>query len=198
MISYRFTRAAAVFALLALGSMSGCSDAGYGVSVGLTETEAAAVNAALTSPEAGKAFLSGTTVLSIDPRYGSQIEHLAADGKSYLWFPGQIRTTPGHWRVTGDSSGSPRMCFLYGANSYDPVEKTYGGAWECASLELYLGHLMQLAKGDPFGLHDGSAPFPMPKPPQALDMIDAQAKGAGKVSQRPLQLIFDRLARFKG
>ncbi|MBH1973456.1 MAG: hypothetical protein I8H94_00080 [Rhodobacteraceae bacterium] len=155
------------------------------------------MNAALASPEAGKAFLSGTTALSIDTKYGSQIEYLAPDGKSYLWFPGQTRTTPGRWRVDGDSNGAPRMCFLYGANSYDPVQKTYGGAWECGNLELYLGQLLQLAKGDPFGLRDGSAPFPMPKPPQALDLIGAQAEGAGKVSQRPLQLIFDRLARFK-
>jgi hypothetical protein len=56
-----------------------------------------------------------------------------------------------------------------------------------------VAHLSQLAKGDPFGLSDGTAPFPMVTLPEADFMQGAQAKGAGKVSQKPLSFVFDRL-----
>lgn len=158
----------------------------------LDTAEASGLNAALASAEAGRSYLAGTTTLSLDERYGSQIEYLSPDGRSFLWFPGQIQTTPGHWRVERARDNQPRMCFLYGAGSYDPVQKDFGGSWECGPLALYLAHLSQLAKGDPLGLRDGMAPFPMPSLPYALDIAQAQAEAEGKVSQHPLSFIFDR------
>lgn len=195
MIAAKLAGGATALALLALTFLSGCGGVGYEPTSRLATDEATAMKAAMATQEAGSAYLSGTTALSMSPGYGTQVEYLAPDGRSFLWFPGQIRTTPGHWRVDRDGTGQPRMCFLYGADSYDPVQQTYGGNWECAALGQYFGHLMQLAKGDPFGLHDGMAPFPMLRPPYGLDMKGAQAEGGGKVSQRPLIFVFDRIKR---
>jgi hypothetical protein len=156
-----------------------------------TAQEAASITQATSSATEGQKFLSGTTALSISGAYGTQIEYLAPDGSSDLWFPGSSGTTPGRWKVVESGSGEPVMCFLYGANSYDPVQKTYGGAWECGPLKRYIMRLGSLAVGDPFRLANGKVPFMMP-PGAFMVLAQAQEKAGRSASQAPLQYRFNR------
>lgn len=85
------------------------------------------------------------------------------------------------------------MCFLYGANSYDPVQRTYGGNWECGPLKLYIWHLYSLAKGDPFKLSRSVAPFVIPPNELLFDFRSVQQYGKSKVSQAPVTYLFNRM-----
>lgn len=199
----------AALALLATLTLAACADespyAADGTpQPGLTAEEAASIARTNTSATEGQRFLSGATALSISGDYGTQIEYLSADGSSDLWFPGSGHTTPGHWKVVDTSSGAPNMCFLYGANSYDPVEHSYGGSWECAPLMRYLMNLQSLANGDPFRLASGKVPFVMPRgAAMTLDQaqhyrgtatqLDQAMNGRSHaISQAPLHYRFNR------
>jgi len=157
-----------------------------------TTEEAAGISQATSSAAEGQKFLSGTTALSISENYGTQIEYLAPDGSSDLWFPGSPRTTPGHWKVMASTSGAPVMCFLYGPNSYDPVLHAYGGNWECGPLQQYILHLHTLAIGDPFRLANGKVPFVMPRG-AVMPLPQVQEQAGRAVSQAPLHYRFNRL-----
>jgi hypothetical protein len=116
------------------------------------------LQAVTTSPEALTAFLSNTTVRTYDGYHGSQIEHLTADGRTFLWYPENMRLVPGLW-TTRKVGARVQMCFQYGANTYNPADNTRGGNWECRGSRGYLIGAEEIAEGDPLSLASGRLPF---------------------------------------
>ena len=111
-------------------------------------------------------FLSGNTIwVHSDPDdfgggHGTQVEFHAANGKTYLWYPGNSRPVIGQWKVETDASGTPALCYLYSRNSFNPVTRARGGNWECSRQNwIYLGDSY---KGDVFDLSSGRLPFTIP------------------------------------
>lgn len=116
------------------------------------------LQAVTATPEALLSFLSNTTVRTYSGFHGSQIEHLTADGRTFLWYPGNMRPVPGRWTVRQRGS-RVQMCFQYGANTYNPADNTRGGDWECGPSRLYLLGAEEIAQGDPLDLSSGRLPF---------------------------------------
>jgi hypothetical protein len=179
------------FALIALPLMLAACVSNSSI-VGLTAEEAAVTSNATSSATEGQKFLSGTTAWSLSAGFGTQIEYLAPDGTSDLWFPGNTGTVPGQWKVVEAASGETAMCFLYSANSYDVIARQRGGSWECRPLQAYLKNLFGLVSGDPFRLANGKIPFVLAKE-QYLTLDQAQEQAGSGASQSPLDYKFNSI-----
>lgn len=107
------------------------------------------------------------TLLFYDPSHGNQIEYFAPDGKCYLWYPGNKRALPGHWRMEGDN-----ICFLFGANTYNPVTGEIGGNWEKRPFKHFAETVAHTANGDVHGLATGQIPHSLQAHP-ALESVEA-------------------------
>lgn len=130
---------------------------------------AALLLAAVSSASA--ASLANKTQQSYSPGHGMQIEYLAADGASWLWYPGNTRVLAGQWKAEGAD-----ICFRYGKNSYNPVTRQRGGDWECAPLKVYNSTLVTSTKGDIFGLAGRKkVPFDLPAKLLPINQLKAIA-----------------------
>lgn len=89
----------------------------------------------------------GWTTMFYERGHGTQIEYLAPNGKSYLWYPGNNVVLMAPWQKK-----PKQICYLYGTNTYNPVTGSRGGKWQCTSLSTYTGMVAEQAKGDVFGL----------------------------------------------
>lgn len=99
---------------------------------------------------------AGRTIVFHDPLHGTQVEHYAAGGEAFLWYPGNRRTVPGRWEVR---TAKQRICFRYGTQTFNPVTRRRGGAWNCTPLRLHRRLARASCAGDPFGLASGRLPF---------------------------------------
>ena len=120
-----------------------------------------------TSPPALRQFVAGTTHKSYSREHGTQIEHLAADGRSFLLYPGNRAIVPGRWDArsyvapaTGETVAT--LCFLYPRNSYNPVLDLPGGEWRCSNADGYLMNTDEIVPGDPLGLASSRVPTVLP------------------------------------
>lgn len=119
-------------------------------------------------PGSAKEFpYADKTLLFYDPSHGNQIEYFAPDGKCYLWYPGNKRALPGHWRMEGDS-----ICFLFGSNTYNPVTGEIGGNWDKRPFQSFAATVEHTADGDVHGLATGRVPYSLPAHP-ALESVEA-------------------------
>lgn len=107
------------------------------------------------------------TLLFYDPSHGNQIEYFAPDGKCYLWYPGNKRALPGHWRMEGDN-----ICFLFGSNTYNPVTGEIGGNWDKRPFNHFAKTVARTADGDVHGLATGQVPHSLQAHP-ALESVEA-------------------------
>jgi len=128
------------------------------------------------------------TAMTYDAGHGTQIEYTSADGKTYLWYPGNTRIVPGRYKIDNmtlplDSRpNSPMvslaaMCFRYGANSHNPATGRKGGDWECLPLSIYADRRREVRKGDIFGLSGRqSVPFKLDKKKTSLSLLLKKCK----------------------
>jgi hypothetical protein len=118
--------------------------------------------------------VGGFTNMSRDPGHGTQVEYVAQDGKTYLWYPGNTNILKGQWKIEDGN-----MCFNYGANSYNPVTKQRGG-WECGPVRAYQAGIAKRVPGDPMGLAGRRAvPFDLTGRARSLDQILAMVINPG-------------------
>lgn len=134
------------------------------------EARREAAAATWTPTLAANAF-AGRTTKNWSRWHGTQIEYLAADGRSYLWYPGNHVIVPGYWKTKKDWAGNTQICGLYGGDTYNPVTGERGGNWECYFAYDYLIEHEELVQGDPLRLKQ-QVPFVMPK---KIDMSISQA-----------------------
>lgn len=90
---------------------------------------------------------SDMTYLSYSDQHGVQIEYLAPSGKTYLWYPGNRAVVAGEWTEVLD-----RVCYRYGADTFNPVTRRQGGDWECRFTDILAEANLDALAGDPFDL----------------------------------------------
>ena len=105
----------------------------------------------------GAKHLIEKTVVFFDDFHGTQVAYFTADGREYLWYPGNQRSLPGFWRTTADK----KICFSYPTSSIKPATGVAGADWECGSLSGHSARIVQVSEGDVFNLTSGKIPFVM-------------------------------------
>ncbi len=89
-----------------------------------------------------RAHYAGFTVKSYSPDHGTQVEYMSPDGRCFLWYPGNRIVLPCKWKVNKQPAKTvfdkkrpnittPHVCYSYPENSYNPVTKQRGSAWQC-------------------------------------------------------------------
>lgn len=112
--------------------------------------------------ESARNYLADTTLGDWNRLHGTQIEYLAANGRAYLWYPGNRKPVSGEWETRNARLGAAEICFRYGTNTYNPVTRTSGGSWECQGVYQYTAWKFERVVGDPFHLESGRLPFVLP------------------------------------
>lgn len=116
-----------------------------------------------TTVEGMTGFMADRTIMTYSSGHGTQVEYSAANGRTFLWYPGNTRTVLGEWKVEerdirlpGGEGVTARkvtlICYRYGANTYNPVTNQRGGAWECRPAAPDLRLIVESVQGDVFGL----------------------------------------------
>jgi hypothetical protein len=115
--------------------------------------------------------IAGRTLRSWEPAHGAQIEYMRPNGRAYLWYPGNRVVVPSFWRAEA-IRGLASICFLYPLRSYNPVTRQLGGRWECRPERVWARHVVEVARGDIFGLSRRAAtPFPLPREPLSFSEL---------------------------
>lgn len=146
-----------------------------------------------------RAALSDKTHLSLSAAHGPQIEYSSADGRVYLWYPGNNVILPGTWEVKsakytkrttrGDQvtefAGSLAMnCYRYGSNTYNPVTRSRGSRPECEVASKANAANVEVADGDIFGLSQRSeAPFVLTRDIESFAQVRARVPGPSASSR---------------
>lgn len=140
---------------------------------------------AAADPEIVAAAFGDRTVLTHSAQHGTQVEYIAANGDSFLWYPGNDAILRGSFAVLWENASAeiddPRegryrgqvklnyVCFRYGANTYNPAGGHRGGGYECGSYAQQRMTVKETRKGDVFGLSTrSSAPFPLGREAQTI------------------------------
>lgn len=98
-----------------------------------------------------KAYFSGNTLNYYARGHGTQVEYMAPNGYSYLWYPKNKAIVPGKWKVEL-MYGRVHICYKYPSNSYNALTLQWGGKWHCDDADRSLDDNLERIKGDPFGL----------------------------------------------
>lgn len=124
----------------------------------------------LFAPVVSAQQLGDYTHLSVSSDHGTQVEYLAADGRTFLWYPGNRTILAGQWKRQGDN-----VCFAYGGNTYNPSTGHRGGGFECMPFQLYWGTIEQRMPGDILGLANRTdVPFRLEKRRTTLEKLLAR------------------------
>jgi hypothetical protein len=115
--------------------------------------------------------------------HGTQIEYLAADGRAFLWYPGNKVVLSGNWRteteprtVTDRSKERhftvASLCFRYKTTRINPQTGESGANWSCTPSLFYLRRKKEEVTGDVFGLsRQGAPPFILDREATTLDAL---------------------------
>lgn len=103
------------------------------------------------SPQAGQTYLTYSP-------HGYQVNFFDANGKSWLWYPGNVRAVPEDWKFV-----SADICFRHPKNTANPVTGRAGGNFECMPKELLRRTTVAALDGDPFNLATGAVPYRLNK-----------------------------------
>jgi hypothetical protein len=103
--------------------------------------------ACIGEPAFGQADFVNKTRVSFGPGHGTQVSYMRSDGAVFLWYPGNRVVLRGDWRIQDG-----RVCFRYGANTYNPVTGRGGGGWECRPIGAFSRTTVDRVPGDVFGL----------------------------------------------
>lgn len=117
------------------------------------------------------------TLMHYDPQHGTQIEYFDKTGSwTYLWYPGNRATNPGQVLYVDANKGPDQLCFRYGPQIYEKLTPDSGG-FECQPQSAHDGSIVERAKGDVFGLSDGSIPFVLTKERTTIGALRKKMKG---------------------
>lgn len=120
--------------------------------------------------------LADHTHMSYSRDHGTQVAYLTANGRTFLWYPGNRVILSGRWKREGEN-----VCFVYGENTYNPSTGTRGGNWECMPFNLYWRSVEQLMPGDILGLSRRTdAPFRLERGRTTLEKLLARVSPGAK------------------
>lgn len=134
-----------------------------------------------------RSALSDTTQVSFSGAHGTQAEYAGRDGRTYLWYPGNRLVLTGRWKaeplfIEYAEDGklikrfeNSKICFSYGADTYNPATGHAGGGWECQTFHDYGKRIGELRRGDLLHLRGrADVPFILTKDKQSLDELRAR------------------------
>jgi hypothetical protein len=104
------------------------------------------------------------------PGPGTQVEFLAEDGWSYLWYPGNRGPVRGQWTLH-QWYREYAVCFRYGAATLKPFTKDPRDTFDCTLLTEYAPTVTETAEGDPFDLSSGRLPFVLVRDQTTIDAL---------------------------
>lgn len=164
----------ALFAAALLG-LAACTSADI-ATLGVADADEPRYRALLADPGALRAYFADTTVRTWSEDHGTQIEYHSADGQTWLVYPGNMRAVRGRWEIRGPA-GNPRICYLYGPNTYNPVLDRPGGRWNCwpAAFDVTA---KEVVDGDVLRLR-GRERFPRPLPAGVNLRLDTVMREVG-------------------
>lgn len=135
------------FTLIAMLALSACGLRAYSESMGVGS-----------DPKLLSKLVSGATAASNSRQHGTQVEYLAPDGRSFLWYPGNRSVLDGRWKVEKNGLGAD-ICFVYSGRTFNPATGKSGANWECEFGGNYIVRQAEFVDGDPLGLRGGKIPF---------------------------------------
>ncbi|WP_282608349.1 hypothetical protein [Pelagibius sp. Alg239-R121] len=115
-----------------------------------------------------------STSCSERPGPGTQVEYLAENGQSYLWFPGNRRLVRGHW-VVRRWREKYEICWSYGPNSRHFITGKRGKNLTCDLLSNYAESIAEIRREDSFSLSSGHLPFVLKRDQTTFDTLLVQA-----------------------
>ncbi|MFT6772497.1 MAG: hypothetical protein ACJA1L_000201 [Paracoccaceae bacterium] len=98
------------------------------------------------------------TYLSFSKGHGFQVNFIAPEGKSWLWYPGNRAGLPEDYKL-GTVSGQKAICWRHPSGSYNPATRTGGGAFQCSNLAFEQRTIVAAPPGDPYALATGKLPY---------------------------------------
>lgn len=139
-----------------------------------------------------RALVAGKTWMSYEPRHGTQVTYIAADGRAFLWYPGNRIILPSRWTIVQrrqhfmyDHPELGRMqsmestaviCFQYAGTSANPVTGNTTGL-ECANSAVWQKYHHDSRQGDVLGLSTMvTPPFPLSKDKTTLASLLQRTK----------------------
>jgi hypothetical protein len=117
--------------------------------------------AAMTPEQQGEsmtALVNDRTIIYYQQGHGVYVEYTAADGRLFMWYPRNGGVVRGTWGLRAMSG--PKLCYQY-RNSVHGVTGEYEPN-ECIPPEQKLvgASVLDSRSGDPFGLAQGTIPYP--------------------------------------
>ncbi|HEV7692802.1 MAG TPA: hypothetical protein VGO52_18335 [Hyphomonadaceae bacterium] len=105
-----------------------------------------------------RASVSNRTHLILQEGHGVYLEYTDAQGRLFMWYPGNRNVVSGTWGVV-ETYSPPRTCFKY-LNAVHGVTGEYEPN-ECVPPEQVIGRPYDLGvhEGDPFNLASGKIPY---------------------------------------
>lgn len=146
-----------------------------------------------------RSLLIGKTWMSYEPRHGTQVTYIAADGSAFLWYPGNRVILPSRWAIVQqrqhfmyDHPELGRMqsmestaviCFQYAGTSANPVTGNTSGL-ECANSSVWQRYHHDSRQGDVLGLSTMvTPPFPLSKDKSTLALLLRRTKSVQSKGQ---------------
>lgn len=102
------------------------------------------------------------------PGPGTQVEFLAEDGWSYLWYPGNRSVVRGQWTLH-HWYDKYAICFRYSAATRKPMTRDPRDSFDCTLLSDYAPTVAEKREGDPFNLASGRLPFVLVRDKTTID-----------------------------
>jgi hypothetical protein len=134
-------------------------------------------SADFTAPPVKRYDSSGKLTETVPPTpttgHGTQVEYFSADGKVFLWYPGNAAIVAGEWKTgtvplirknNGAESRTelPTLCFKYAGDA----------GFTCKDSSAYLRRVTDSTSGDPFGLsHRTKPPFMLERERTTLEAL---------------------------
>lgn len=98
------------------------------------------------------------TYLTFSKAHGFQVNYIAHNQRSWLWYPGNRKGVPEIYK-RDTLGGRPVLCWKHPNNSYNPVTRKQGGNFACEDLGLAQKTVVAYLPGDPFRLASGTVPY---------------------------------------
>lgn len=107
-------------------------------------------------------MMTDRTDVSYMPGHGTQISYTSADGRAWLWYPGNPRILEGRWKLD-DSKGMLQVCYDYGPGTRNPTMKDAPAGFQCGSFHNQNIFTLDTKRGDVFGLATAKVLKPLPR-----------------------------------
>jgi hypothetical protein len=107
-------------------------------------------------------LMADRTSVSYMPGHGTQISYTSADGRAWLWYPGNPRILEGRWKLD-DSKDMLQVCYDYGPGTRNPMMKDAPSGFQCGSFHNQNIFTLDTKRGDVFGLATAKVLKPLPR-----------------------------------